>query len=160
MGFTKVSGQRKYYKLEECEKGQLLVEGIFVGEEQGKFGPQFLFRSSSELVVLGGGHLKYLVHEHLNPGMLCRVIYDGQIKLTSGAFKGKMSHQFELEVDMGDSPAKVPDHEPKSVSKATQKPKIEDKESSPEPETKTKTRVARAKPAPQTTDFDLDDIEL
>lgn len=105
MAFTKVSGARTYFKYKECEQGQKLVDdGLYIGEEQGKFGVQHIFRQKDKKTVVlnSAGHLNWLLENYTTPGKThCNVIYDKRVKLTKGAMAGKEAHTFELEVDDG-----------------------------------------------------------
>lgn len=101
MAFKKVS-PRKYFKYSECSVGQVLVAaGTFVGCEEGKFGIQHIFKlqDGSTVCLNSAAHLNYLVEENLVPGSIANVIYDGTDTQTKGAFKGKMYHKFDMEVD-------------------------------------------------------------
>lgn len=103
MAFQKVAGARKYFKYAECEQGQrLVVEGLYVGPEQGKYGVQHVFKQKDkEVVVLNSsGHLNWLLENYASAGTsLCNVIYDGKTVLDKGPMKGKEAHRFELEID-------------------------------------------------------------
>jgi len=103
MAFQRVSIQRTYFKYPECKKGDILVNaGIFIKTEDGKFGPQHIFRekvSGKEVCLNSSGHLNYQLEEHVTPGDLCNVIYDGKVLLTKGTFAGKEAHNFIVEVD-------------------------------------------------------------
>jgi hypothetical protein len=106
--FRKYTGNdEKYYDISSCEKGQLLVEGKYLGTRIGrKFGnTEFEFRDSTtgKVVVLTGRHLEFLVNRHLKPGQVCRVIFTGDVLLTSGKFKGKNTHTYEIEVAEDDN---------------------------------------------------------
>lgn len=80
--------------------------GLYVGEEQGKFGIQHVFKEKKETVVLNSaGHLNWLLSNHVQPGQLCNVIYAGKVVIPKGTFAGKDAHNFELEVD--DAPVKA-----------------------------------------------------
>jgi len=103
MAFKKVAATRKYYKYSECEKGQMLIDnGLYVGEEQGKYGIQHIFKQQDGQVVVlnSAGQLNWQLENHATPGKTrCNVFYAGKITLEKGAMAGKESHQFELETD-------------------------------------------------------------
>lgn len=100
MAFQKVNAQKKFYKLDECEKGQILAEGIYVRPVDGRFGVQYEIRDEERgIVVLGGGHLKYQMETSVDQGDYVRITYDGKVTLDKGNFKGRQSHQFVVEVD-------------------------------------------------------------
>jgi len=83
--FKSVGGQKKYFKYAECEEGQLLVEGKFIGTSPNKFGKEnFDFRPEEGPIVREGDTVQ--------------VIYDGKGILDKGAFKGKEVHNFKVNV--------------------------------------------------------------
>lgn len=97
----KAGGAKKYYKYSECEEGQVLVEGTYIGRSPNKFGKEnFDFKSiTNEVVCLNhSGQLSYLVENFLVEGQYCRVTYLGTETLEKGPFKGKAVHRFDLEV--------------------------------------------------------------
>jgi len=161
LNFRKVESQNKYYKLDECEAGQVLVTGRFIGEEQGRFGPQFAFKEleSQEKVVLSGGHLAFLLGKEGLLGLskgdnmpICRVTYAGSQILVKGPFKGKPAHTFELEIAEDESNGsseeanEEEDNESpkgkngtgKASSKKESNPWDDEEEASPKKEVKTK----------------------
>lgn len=104
MAFVKVSGSKKYFKYSECKKGDVLVSsGTYLGIEEGKFGIEHNYKlPSGEIVVLNSaGKLNYLMSKFASAGTVCNVIYGGKIVLQKGDFKGKESHDFDLEVENG-----------------------------------------------------------
>lgn len=106
--FRSVGGQKKYFKYAECEQGQVLVEGKFVGAVPSRFqGNNYEFRPEQGPIVSlnHSGHLKYLIETYVKEGDLCRVIYDGKTTIEKGAMAGKEAHQFKVEV--ADSPEQM-----------------------------------------------------
>lgn len=110
MAFKKISTKKKYLGGYQdtggnprYKAGDILVEGVYKGEGHNKFNPDkpnFEFETGDEITVLNSaGHLAYLMDNNVDPGDYCRVTYAGKEELTSGTFKGKECHQFELEVD-------------------------------------------------------------
>lgn len=97
MAFKEVAGTKKYFKYSECEKGDVLVEGKFIRDFEGKFGIQYEFEhKTGDIHVLNSsGQLNYKM-DFVNPGERVMIIYDGSIILEKGAMKGKMAHQFKL----------------------------------------------------------------
>lgn len=97
MGYAEVGGQKTYYKYKECDVGQVLVEGTFRREFEGKFGTQYEFqKDDGEIVVLNGsGQLKYKM-DFVKPNSKVKVVYDGEVTLTKGKMKGKSAHQFKV----------------------------------------------------------------
>lgn len=184
MGYKKVSGKIKFWKLTETEVGEVLVnDGIYIGEEAGKFGPQYRFREPDQFVVLSGRQLGWLLDNYASPGDKCRVIYGGQEILTKGNFKGKPVHQFELELaedDCAVSPVTIIEQTVKEASpqvevtlepakkvvkaatetKVTPVSKLVAVDEVP-PEPKKKTRIVKSgKEAPKAINWDAEDIEL
>lgn len=99
--FRSVGGPKKYFKYAECEEGQLLVEGKFVGRSPNKFGKENFDIKPEEGPTVSlnhAGHLAYLIENHVNEGDLIQVIYDGREKLEKGAYKGKEVHKFIVNV--------------------------------------------------------------
>jgi len=103
MAFKTVSANKKFYKLEkECEKGQILAEGVYLRETiSQKFGGrQFEIRDEKHgIVVLGGGSLAASIDNGIELGDYIRVTYDGMRVMDSGNFKGSKAHRFIVEVD-------------------------------------------------------------
>jgi len=99
--FKSVGGQKKYFKYAECEEGQLLVEGKFIGTSPNKFGKEnFDFRPEEGPIVSlnHAGQLAYLMDNYVREGDTVQVIYDGKGILDKGAFKGKEVHNFKVNV--------------------------------------------------------------
>lgn len=101
---TKVAGERFYVKYKDCQKGDELARGNYIGTEQGKFGIQHLFDlgDGKTKVLNSSGHLNWLMEEHVSPGDFVQVMYGGMEKLTKGPMKDKDAHRFELFVDQED----------------------------------------------------------
>jgi len=100
--FRSVGGLKKYYKYNECEKGQLLVEGVFIGTSPNKFGKEnFDFRPSEGPVVSlnHAGHLAWIVENHVPVGAEVQVYYEGKEMLDKGQFAGKEVHKFDVKVN-------------------------------------------------------------
>ena len=158
INFRKVESQNKYYKLAECEEGQVLVTGKFIGEEQGRFGPQFAFKDleSGEKVVLSGGHLAFLLGKEGLLGLskgdnmpICRVTYAGSQVLDKGPFKGKPAHTFELEIAEDDEDETKPEEDnkrPVSSGKEGKSEKVREGNPWDEEETSPKKEKVKKKP--------------
>ena len=104
--FNTVSTQKKYYKYKECEEGQVLVTGKYLGTSPNKFNadkPNFDFADEDGTIVClnSAGHLSWLVNTYLKPGQLCRVTFAGKDTLSKGTFKGKEVNRFELALPEG-----------------------------------------------------------
>lgn len=99
----KVGGPKKYFKYEECKKGQVLVYGKYIGRSPNKFGKEnfdFKPNEGGPTVCLNhSGHLAYLLETYVSPGDVVEIKYMGKEKLEKGPYKGKESHQFELSVE-------------------------------------------------------------
>lgn len=121
MTFKSVNNPRTFFKYKDCKPGQVLVEnGIFVATEDGKFGPNHIFREipSQEIKVLNSsGHLNYQLDKRVSTGSLCRVIYEGVETLSKGTFAGKPCHQFDVQVDH--DAAVAPEHKVAAPSSGT-----------------------------------------
>lgn len=102
MAFVKVGGARKYYKYSEMNEGDAIVtNAVYLGEEEGKFGIQHLFRDddSTVHVLNSAGHLNHQLEEYVSIGQRANVTYGGKEKLTKGKFAGKEFHKFSVEAD-------------------------------------------------------------
>ena len=97
MAFQEVAGQKKYVKYGDCSKGDVLVEGKFIRDIQGKYGIQYEFMNEDgDVVVLNkAGQLDYKM-EFIRPGDVLKITYEGMILLDKGPMAGKDSHQFTL----------------------------------------------------------------
>lgn len=104
----KAGGPKKYFKYKECEAGQVLVEGTYLGTSPNKFGKEnFEFKSAdgSGVVCLNhAGHLAHLIESNLVVGQYCRITFEGKDILEKGAFAGKEVNKFSLEIADEDSP--------------------------------------------------------
>ena len=102
MEFRSVGGQKKYFKYAECEKGQILVQGKYVGTSPNKFGKDnhdFRPTDGGPTVCLNSaGHLNYLIDNNVQVGDMVQVTYDGKDILDQGAFKGKEVHKFDVAI--------------------------------------------------------------
>jgi hypothetical protein len=102
MAFVKVGGARKYYKYSEMNEGDTPVTNcVYLGEEEGKYGIQHLFRDDEGTVHVlnSAGHLNHQLEEYVSVGQRCNVTYLGKDKLTKGKFAGKEYHKFSVEAD-------------------------------------------------------------
>lgn len=102
MAFKKVgNGNFKYLKYAECEEGQVLATGTYLGSRQGTYGIQHQIREDGgDVTVLNSsGHLNFLLENHVSKGDYIQVIYRGTETMKKGKFKGKDMHQFEVAVD-------------------------------------------------------------
>lgn len=97
MAYKEIGGKRTYPKYKDMTPGQEILEGTFVREIAGKFGPQFEFEDTEgEIIVLNGaGQLKWKMG-FVKEGDKVKVIYEGEEILPSGNMKGKMAHQFTV----------------------------------------------------------------
>jgi hypothetical protein len=97
MAYKEVGGKRSYPKFKDQEPGEVLVEGHYRREIQGKFGPQFEFENhGGEIIVLNGsGQLKYKLG-FCKPEDKMKITYEGEQLLVAGPMMGKMAHQFTV----------------------------------------------------------------
>lgn len=113
MAFKEVGGAKKYFKYNELEQGDVLVEGKFSKSFQGRFGVQYeyLNKCGSVHVLNSSGQLNYLM-DFVEEGDTVKIVYDGTFKLTKGSFAGKDAHQFKLfRDDDGEEQSEVPDED-------------------------------------------------
>ena len=112
MAFTTVSTNTKYVKYTACKKGDVILdEGSYLGTSEGKFGllHNFAHTDGSRTVLNKAGQLDYLLRTHAQVGTMCRVTFDGTVKLTKGLMAGKDANQFILATDKGAfTPTDVP----------------------------------------------------
>ena len=103
MAFREIGGAKKYFKYNELEKGDVLVEGKFSKSFQGRFGVQYeyLNKDGCVHVLNSSGQLNYLM-DFVEEGDTVKIVYDGTFKLTKGSFAGKEAHQFKLFRDDSD----------------------------------------------------------
>lgn len=111
MAYEDIGGQKVYVKFKDCKIDQVLVEGTFMTEVQGKYGIQFEFNQEDGKVIVlnGSGQLKHKM-QWIRPGDKVRVSYMGEELLTSGPMKGKMAHQLRVQKDTSeevDEPTKL-----------------------------------------------------
>ena len=113
MGFEKVGGEIVYkgaYKEEgakgklKFKQGEILVEGHYIGRHPNKFKPEaphFKFKNEAgqNVVLNHAGHLGYIMENEVVEGDFVRVTYAEHKELTSGTYKGKKSHAFEVGID-------------------------------------------------------------
>jgi len=100
-----IGGKKIYCKYAECKPGQVLVDGKFLRDFQGKYGIQWEYLGNDgEIYVLNSsGQLNHKMESYVQPGDMVKVIYEGMILLDKGPMSGKMAHQFKL-IDMGQAP--------------------------------------------------------
>lgn len=128
MAFKKVSGARKYFKYSECKPGDTLVSaGVYLGVEQGTFGPIYVFKQADgQTVVLNkAAKLAMLLDKYAEPGKsLCNVFYGGMETIKKGAKAGKDAHNFDLEIDDGEGERTAHKSEPAPQSAQVEIPDI------------------------------------
>ena len=100
MAFKKLQTNKKFIKLSEQTKGDVLAEGTYLGAVENKFGgTNHEFKTESGVVSISAGSLNYIMESNVNEGDKVQVEYDGQITLEKGNFKGKPCHQFNVYLD-------------------------------------------------------------
>ena len=98
--FKKKEFNKRYVKLANHKKGDILVEGRYLGITPNKFGGEnfeFQPETGSIISINGSGKLSYMM-KSVSEGDIVRLIYLGKSLLTDGPFKGKEAHDFEMEV--------------------------------------------------------------
>lgn len=84
-----------FLKPADFEKGDVMVEGNFVGTRPTQYGDAYDFKASDGEIYSLSGYLPIATQmEGVDPGTLCRVTYEGQIK-SKNAYK---YHSFTVEV--------------------------------------------------------------
>lgn len=98
---SKEGGNFKYVKYTECEPGQVLAQGNYLGTREGKFGIQHLFREESGMVVVlnKAGQLDKNLEENVQLGDFVQVTFKGKSKITKGDWKGAQANNFIVQVD-------------------------------------------------------------
>lgn len=102
-------GSRTYIKLAEQSDGDVLVEGYYVGDEEGKYGKSYIFRQQADDSVVGlnqTGKLTKWIEENVVTGDLVKIVYRGMQTMESGKFAGKPVHDFDFYIDSGEPEAK------------------------------------------------------
>ena len=102
---NEIGGRKIYCKYAQKKPGDVLVDGKFLRDFQGKYGIQWEFLGNDgEIYVLNSaGQLNYKMDAYVSPGDMVQIIYEGMILLDKGPMSGKDSHQFKL-IDMGKAP--------------------------------------------------------
>ncbi len=103
MAYREIGGRPRYPKPASFKKNELMVEGIYKGEVQGKYGVQFRFLEANGQVVIlnGSGKLKHLMGDVATDTQI-KVIYGGMEIVKSGPMIGKEAHQYYVSVDDGE----------------------------------------------------------
>lgn len=124
MEFRSVGGAKKYFKYSECSKGDVLVQGKYLGTSPNKFGKDnhdFKPVDGGPTVCLNSaGHLNYLIESNVMVGDIVQVTYEGTEKLDKGAFKGKDVHKFDLAIAESEGQLEMP-IEAESIKKVQDK---------------------------------------
>lgn len=100
MEFKSISKPRKYFKYAECEEGQELVIGRYKGTVPSNYSDNHLFEvewEEEDVVLNSSGHLNWQL-DNVELGTMCKIIYKGQHVLEKGPYKGKPSHQFDVQI--------------------------------------------------------------
>ncbi len=110
MAYEDIGGQKVYVKFKECKVDEVLVEGVFTAEIQGKYGVQFEFADATGRIIVlnGSGQLKHKM-QWIKPGDKVKITYMGEELLKTGAMAGKLAHQTRVQKDTsGDVEAETP----------------------------------------------------
>ena len=99
-------GTTRYPKYAECKQGDVLADGTYQGSYEGQYGTNYKFTTDEGEVVLGKSGALDSLMALVNEGDRCRVVYDGSVVMTKGAYAGKSAHRFKVMVD--DAPEEAP----------------------------------------------------
>lgn len=81
------------YLPQDAKPGTKIVSrGEYVGQTEGRYGPQFNFveLETGDHVVLGGRGMLWRVEQgHMAPGDVFDITFEGKDKMTKGDYKGK-----------------------------------------------------------------------
>lgn len=103
MAFVKSNARKYFVKYAEHEAPDVLVTGIYIGEEQSKYKQAvYMFRSLEDqsIVALNAtGKLTKWIENDVQTGDLVRITYLGLKPISSGPMQGKEAHDFEFEID-------------------------------------------------------------
>lgn len=120
--FKKVGGPRTYVRYADCKKGDVLVEGTYIGtvpNQYNKDKPNYEFAQSNgeaNLVLNSAGKLNYLMDNFVTEGDVVQISYLGKSKVEKGPMKGKDAHDFEVLVaESNNTPAPKADNENSSL---------------------------------------------
>jgi len=96
MAFQEVSTAKKYIKYSECDAGDELVVGWYIGTTDGKFGEQhnFITETGEHVVLNSAGQLDYFIKTHIQPEDFVKIIFKGKTKLEKGPMAGKEANAF------------------------------------------------------------------
>lgn len=89
-------------KLEEDKINTVLVEGTFLESipnhyDNSKLDFKFETEDGKSVVINAAGNLGYRM-KSINPGQYVRVTYEGKQEIASGKMKGKLAHNFDVEI--------------------------------------------------------------
>ena len=110
---VEIGGSSKYVNYKECEEGQILIRGVYVGRAPNKFNPDkehFVFMDDDDGKVTLN-HCGSLENKILNPAIVpcetrLRVEYHGKEVLQSGKFAGREFHNVKVFAITGDDAVK------------------------------------------------------
>ena len=78
MAFKEIAGKKNYRKYADCEEGDVLVEGVFLRQVQGRYGVQYEFESDNgSIEVLNSAGLLNHKMQYIREGDRVKIIYDG-----------------------------------------------------------------------------------
>jgi hypothetical protein len=87
------------YLAKDAEPGRVVTQGEYIGETQGRFGPQhnFVEIGTGQHVVLSGGSLNWRVEQgHIVEGGVYDVDYLGKKTMEKGDFAGKETKDYKF----------------------------------------------------------------
>lgn len=89
----------------KCEVGQTVVQGYYIGDNQGTWGPigQFIQKETNKKVgVPLTGQLKFVFEREIEPGFYVEITYQGSETMEKGKYKGKKVHRWDTAYDPED----------------------------------------------------------
>ena len=98
--YEEIGGKKEYPKYKACKVDEVLVEGTFFAEIDGKYGMQFEYHTDCGRVIVlnGSGQLKHKM-QWIRPGDKVKITYLGEELLKTGAMAGKSAHQLRVQKD-------------------------------------------------------------
>lgn len=96
------SSNTTYVKAKDLKEGDIIVTGILISANANlnypeKLDYRFKLEDGSEIVVNQSGNLKPQM-DKVSLGSLCRITYGGMSTIQKGPRKGKLAHNYEVEV--------------------------------------------------------------
>lgn len=100
MALRTVSGPSMFVKYSERKAGEVVAQGEYVGDKDGKFGKLHLVATEDGVLNLPTtGTLKCIFGATVRVGDYVVVTYRGKKTISSGKMAGKEAHDFLVQVD-------------------------------------------------------------